>query len=396
MIGLSEARRRARTRVDRDVREWAANGGADAEFAVTLKPPTEREAMADLGAAIAWAREWNGIAGVEWAVRRWPSAGAQQIPQRLMLSGADAIAAFAGAPSLRAWRCAQHRADRLRSALVPAEPASVGGAQSTPADSPAAQAGTPGAVDAAIRSHTRAILDLDEPDFERLLHVVAWLSAHPASGWRIRQLPIRGVDTKWVGRHRGLVEAFHSAASGHDELGLIGAPTLVRMRILDPSLRPGGLADVTAPVKELAALALRPERVFVLENLESVLAMPEMPGAVVLHGAGFGAGDRLGRIPWLTQSPVDYWGDLDSNGFAILNQLRATLPQASSVLMDTGTLYRYRDLWVPEPKPAAGVLTHLTAGEQAALNALRAEGNVRLEQERIEWAYALRALGCPE
>ena len=77
MVSVAVARDRARKRVDRDLREWAASGGASAELAVSLNPPVERAALADLGAAIAWAREWRDVPGTQWTTRQWPSAGAQ-------------------------------------------------------------------------------------------------------------------------------------------------------------------------------------------------------------------------------------------------------------------------------------------------------------------------------
>ena len=47
---------------------------------------------------------------------------------------------------------------------------------------------------------------------------------------------------------------------------------------------------------------------------------------------------------------------------------------------------------MPEPKAAGGTYSTLTAGEQTALGRIRSEGNVRLEQERIDWTYALPRL----
>jgi hypothetical protein len=60
--------------------------------------------------------------------------------------------------------------------------------------------------------------------------------------------------------------------------------------------------------------------------------------------------------------------------------------------MDEETLLAYRDLWVPEPKAAGGTYPSLKPGEQAVLQRIRSEGNVRLEQERIPWAAALELL----
>ena len=378
MVTVAEACARALKRVASDQRDWAAFGGEDALLEIVLHPPTERAALDDQGAAIAWVRAWRAVADsdatveVTWGDRQWPRVGAQAVPERCVVRGADAIAAFAGTAPGRDWRVLRDRAEVLRGAL-------------------ADEAGSVGALAAAIRTHGRTLQQLAETDFTTLILVVAWLAENPASGWRIRQLPIRGIDTKWLEGHRSVVESLHAAVSGRISLGLLDAPNLVRVRFLDPALRPGGLCDVIAPVEELAALDVAPSVVFVFENLETMFAMPELPGAVVVHGGGYAA-PRLGGIPWIQSGRVLYWGDLDSDGFAILHALRSGCTDVTSVLMDEETLLAYRDLWVPEPKAAAGTYSTLTAGEQRVLERIRSEGNVRLEQERIAWEVALAKL----
>ncbi len=221
--------------------------------------------------------------------------------------------------------------------------------------------------------------------------VVAWLSTHPATGLRPRQVPIRGVDTKWLAAHRAVVTDLHAAATGAPGLGLVEADRLVRIRILDPVPAIGGLCDLAAPETQLAQLPIAPAVVLILENLESMLALPPWPGVVAVHGSGYDV-DAAGRLPWVQAARVVYWGDLDSHGFAILHRLRFWLPDVPSLLMDEQTLLDHRDLWVTEPKPTRAVLDRLTPGENAALARLRAEGDVRLEQERIPWSVALAAL----
>lgn len=378
MVTVPEAKERAGKVVERDQRQWAATGGEDVRLEIVLHPPTEREAQADLERAIAWTRSWRAVessdpvAEVEWIERQWPSAGRQSVPQRCVLVGADTIAQFAGASVARGWRTLRERVVRLREAftgrLVAAEQLAV-----------------------PIRTHARTIQGLAESDFVTLIDVVSWLANNPSSGSRVRQLPIRGIDTKWLERHRAIVEALHRAVTGVESLGLIAAPPLVRMRVLDPALRPGGLCDITAPVEQLAKLDFAPTVVFVFENLETVLAMPDLSGAVVVHGSGYAA-RQLRQIPWIQTGRVIYWGDLDSDGFAILHALRSGCENVSSLLMDEATLYAYQDLWVPETKAAPGVYSSLTVSEQATLAAIRSEGNVRLEQERVEWSHALAML----
>ena len=118
-----------------------------------------------------------------------------------------------------------------------------------------------------------------------------------------------------------------------------------------------------------------------------MLALPDVAGVVAIHGSGY-IGHRVGALPWVRIRPVLYWGDLDSHGFAILNRVRAAGVDAQSMLMDREVLEAHRDLWVREPTPFRGELSRLTASEQAALDILRTEGDVRLEQERIGWDLA--------
>jgi hypothetical protein len=170
----------------------------------------------------------------------------------------------------------------------------------------------------------------------------------------------------------------------------------MRLRILDPALRAGvgGLGDITAPVEQIAALPLRPDRVFIVENLQTGLAFDDLPGAVCFMARGY-AVEVFAAIPWLRGRPCHYWGDLDTHGFAILSRLRQHLPDVCSLLMDTDTLLRHRDLWQREDKPAAGPLERLTEAEQAVFAGLstgRWGEHVRLEQERIDWRYAWEAI----
>jgi hypothetical protein len=85
-------------------------------------------------------------------------------------------------------------------------------------------------------------------------------------------------------------------------------------------------------------------------------------------------------------------GDLDSHGFGILNRIRASCTDVSTVLMDVETLEAHRDLWVEEPLPSTGIFSHLLPVELKVVEELRSRGSPRLEQERIEWKYALERL----
>ncbi len=350
----------------------AAGDPAASSFELTLRPPTEADALADPDGVAAWVREWRTHgAGVQWERRRWASAGTQDLPARLRLGDPIAVARFTG--QVPRWRTAVDRAAALL--------ALAGGGSAR---------AVPGPARDAVRRALGSVVGLEEGDFGRLLGVLAFLGENPDSGLYVRQLPIRGVDTKWIGSHRGLVTALHKAFSGRADLGLAAVPAVIRMRFLDSALAPGGISDVTAPIADWKRVRVRPAVVLVVENLETVVALPPIDGVVVVHGSGYGAGARLKQIEWLAAAPrLLYWGDIDSHGFAILNEIRTHLAPAESVLMDRATLLAHRDLWVPEPKPFRGELPLLTGEESAALETARAEGDVRLEQERLEWAAAV-------
>lgn len=386
MITVAQARERARRRYERHYATWAlavaagparAAAGTDGEEAMLslpLHPPTERDALADPAEAIEWVSEWRaaGLPGVEWEARRWASLGTQEVPVRLVSSDPARVAGIAGRTAH--WRAASGRVRDLLHTW----------SEHTDDDGEA--------LSHAVRRHAATLTALTGQDFARLQGVLRWLVVHPRSGAYIRQLPIRGVDTKWTKDHRGLVTALHGAITGSADLGLANMPDLLRVRFLDPLLAPAGLRDLSAPVNELDALEFSPDVVLVVENLETLVALPELPGTVVALGAGH-AIDRLPGVQWLRAARrLLYWGDLDSHGFAILDRFRSHYPPAVSVLMDRATLRAHLDLSVPEPRPTRAALTRLTEEEAATLDELRARGDLRLEQERIDLATGVQHL----
>ncbi|MEV7632307.1 Wadjet anti-phage system protein JetD domain-containing protein [Microbacterium sp. NPDC089318] len=371
-VSVAEARGRAAKALEKGRREWAARGDGDVTLDIPLKPPTERDVLADPRSASDWAASWRTVGGdhahVGWVLRKWPSVGRQELPERIGFRGVDAIARFAGRDAYRDWVRIRDRTAEVRRRF-----------------------GRSDALVAALQRRGGAIDRQTEADFALLLDVLGWLRENPSSGYRLRQVPIPGMHTKWLGAHRALVDSLYAAITGETDLGLVPSPDRLRIRILDPALRPAGLSDITAPIEELAALRFEPRVVIVCENLESVLALPDWTRAVAVHGGGYAV--PVHRLPWALSVRVLYWGDLDADGFAILHRMRSNGVDATSVLMDESTLVAHRDLWVPDPNGvSARTLPLLTASEQAALDRIALEGGVRLEQERLHWPTALDAL----
>ena len=243
-----------------------------------------------------------------------------------------------------------------------------------------------------VEQPMRALSLADE--WPALLAAYRWLNAERGSGRHLREITAPGVDTKFVERHRATLARLLSVPSSSTgfiaALGLRVKPDTARLRA-DPALGvAAGFSDVTVRVDELAERDVRARTAVILENEVTFLSVPVPAEGVVLWGKGFEV-DRPGALPWLRDADVDYWGDLDTHGFAILNRLRAWLPQTRSFLMDRDTLLEHRRRWVTEATPTAARLDRLTTDEAAVYEDLvtdRYGRNVRLEQERVDWAWA--------
>ena len=408
MITVAEARVAAAKRLRSRSGDWAgllvSSGTVDEGFALGLKSPTEAQVLADRAAVLTWVGDWRAVDGahgatVDWEHRAWSRVGGQTVPVRLRLADPAALARFAGGEAATAWRSLAERARQLRERFL------RGGESDCSGDH-----GLGDGLAQVLRRHRAAIAGLDEAGFAQVLEAAAWLAAHPGGRMRPRQMPLRGVDSKWFARHRSLVSALHTVLTGGRVLDILDPEDRVRIRILgsgsvadmsgvvggdavtvDGTAALAGLTDLAAPLEQIAGLPLRPRLVLVSENLESMLALPGWDGVIAAHGSGY-AVSVLERVEWLRNVPILYWGDLDSHGFAILHRLRTHLPQVTSVLMDEQTLVDHRDLWVREEKPHRGEFDTLTGQEARALARVRAEGDVRLEQERIPWEVALARL----
>ena len=179
--------------------------------------------------------------------------------------------------------------------------------------------------------------------------------------------------------------------------GFLDKPERIRFRILDRkhSLLPGGgNQDLTLDADSFAALRTGVSTVFVTENEINLLAFPPVDDGMVIFGSGYGF-ETLGKARWLARCRLYYWGDIDTHGFAILDQLRHHFSHARSFLMDRDTFLAFRPLWVTEAAPAGRELSRLTADERALYEDLRHDRmgvNLRLEQERIGFGWVKEAL----
>lgn len=346
--------------VRRQLKSWLFGEAAES-LTMRLGGPSEAAVDAHRAAVEAWVRAWQrSPLNVRWEDRQWPSLGRQRLPVSVTLDGPDAITAAAG--FTEHWQMLQRRCARLHRM------------DETPSWT------------TILTSTFRYWSALTDSDFDRLLTVLEWLRQNPSSGLLIRQLPIPGVDTKWLGAHRVLVESLAVPLGVPGHLGLRERDLLRAIAIIDPELRQGLPRLFAAPDRELAALGLSPPQVLLVENLQTLEALPDLPDTVAVFGWGCHA-LAVADLPWVRDAPrVLYWGDLDTDGFAILARFRAKRA-CESMLMDRATLERWRDLAVPCPTTPSVETDLLTTAESAALDLLLRDG-LRLEQERIPMEFA--------
>ena len=372
-----------RTRYRNQHRNWlrrATDGNGSWPMVLGLGNPTEQDAARHPDALAAWVSAWGAWKGpgdLIWSERRWRGLGTHRLPEALRLHSPTEVAAWVGEESR--WARACYRYEELVNRW------------------PVLNSGLP--------RHFDVLADYTKEDFRRLETMLAWLEVHRGSSLYPRQLPVPGLDSKWLETRTSLIRDLfevlcNEVPPGRDFYELCGLkrpPRLIRLMLLDESLRArmGGIRDLSVPAEELRQLNLPAARIYIVENLQTGLAFSDLPGSVVFMRLGYGI-DVFGRLPWIMGAECVYWGDLDTHGLRILGRLRTCLPRVRSLLMDEDTLLSHRALWGEESEQVSDPeVAGLTGNEQRLYQRLKQQHwgiNVRLEQERIAWDYAWGAL----
>mgnify|MGYP001827179537 FL=1 len=351
---------------------------------LTLKRPTSAEMVDDFDGVRDWISELRSLPNyrVEMRELRHRVLGANKVPAAVWVDTLDDALAIVG----------KAREARRFARLV----------ETTRQRQPAL-------LEWLARNPLKALALAD--DWDRLLDVVDWIRQHPRPGIYLRQIDIPGVHSKFIEAYRGVLlqlldpllppEAIDRSTSGVSgfsrRYGFRVKPQRIRLRALDPAhalLHGAGDADLTLDAESLAALSPAVARVFITENEINYLAFPSVPDSLLIFGAGYGF-EALAQAEWLARCQVFYWGDIDTHGFAILDQLRACLPHAHSLLMDRATLLAFESQWGKEEKQTDRMLSRLNTEESALYDDLRENKlgqNLRLEQERIGFGWVENAL----
>ena len=332
-----------------------------------------------VSAYVAEMRKWcdrYGL-GVRSAARRFGAV--QELPTHVVVPSIDCAAGLLGSDGLSSLRRARARAAMLRdhTGIPPAQRTDV----------------------RTMERVLRATADWTDTDFELLLQAASWFACHDARGLTPRQVPLEGFHAKWLDGHKR--RELLCLLAARDELGLVDRLAELSYAYLDPAwLAAGGRRYDSLVVGDWHAPAYEPSFIIVVENKDTYLWFPEAEGGICVFGSGMAGPSLLTQVPWVRSAPkLFYWGDMDADGYVILDAYRAQGLPVTSVLMDDAAFDHYERYGTREARGRRALTTrklrelpYLTAGERVVYERLcdpAWEGMLRVEQERIPLFAAL-------
>ena len=189
----------------------------------------------------------------------------------------------------------------------------------------------------------RLVDGYSDVDFGLLLTVADWYLEDPSrvtAGMTPRQVPIPGVHAKWLQNHTPAVRALTDIY----DLGLLPPhQPRIHFTYLDPTHKASGRrVQDSATVGDTFSPAYLPEVVIISENKDTAIHFPQVPGGISVEGVGKG-GKTPALFPWIREAPmVIYWGDMDKDGYEILDGYRTDFGRdIESILMDAATYNKY-------------------------------------------------------
>lgn len=236
-----------------------------------------------------------------------------------------------------------------------------------------------------------------------LFIVVDFLIENDLSGYYLRNLPIP-VHTKFIETNKYVITSllqylkptrYNKESPTFDAaLGIKQKPYLFTLRWLDPEIAERdfqGIEVCALSADELCKRNWKPVSIWVVENETALYMLPEIKGGLAICSKGK-ALYLLKDVPLFISTPLYYWGDLDEDGFMMLNDFRKIYPHVKSCFMDITTIRSHIEFLDIQPRfYRKETLSLLTNDEEAAFNLL-VQKNGRLEQEKIIQSFVVNQL----
>jgi hypothetical protein len=220
-------------------------------------------------------------------------------------------------------------------------------------------------------------------------------SNRPPHPYYIRELPVE-VHSKFIEKNTNLLKKLLDLLLPDDWINIASndfseryflrkVSVYTQIRILDEGLKSHlGYDECSLTLENAAWIKWVPENVFIIENQICFLTFPKVKNSVAIFGEGFKS--RLSKdIPWLNETNLYCWFDLDTAGFEMLNMIREYYPKANGFLMDEKT-YSLFEKFSVDNKGKKKTLPLLSPDEQK-IHQFLMDNNKRLEQERISLPY---------
>ena len=233
-------------------------------------------------------------------------------------------------------------------------------------------------------------------DWDKFFLIIEFFLLNKQQNSYIREISLKNIDTKYIEKHKKIIDILISAIKNKNSLESIKDFSFekkydlkyilpqVRFRILDTDLYIGDLSDVTLNIDEFEKLKINCKKVYIVENKITTLAFPNTKDSIVIFGSGYKVG-VLKNTKWLQDKDIFYWGDIDSDGFAILSQIRGYFSHIKSIFMDKETFYKFNNFIVEYQKTNIDkILDNLTKDELQLYKTINTQ---RLEQERLPYTY---------
>lgn len=247
------------------------------------------------------------------------------------------------------------------------------------------------------------IFNLGEQERGMLIILLPQLYNGLGKGMYLRQLPLVGVDTKFIENNTAVIEGildilFEGSVS--DFGGLIPwlgcldnlkTWLLVRPLCQDSRASFAGFSELELDSNALSKNALPAKNIIVVENRQSCLALPQIPNTIAV--AGGGKNIAWMKADWLRDKNVFYWGDIDADGLQILGLARKYCNHVIPLMMDRDTIIQHQDMMVNSDHTVA-IPDGLSDDELILFHDLMTHqfnGN-RLEQEKIDRMFMLNRL----
>lgn len=365
-------------------REWDKPASLKARLSGTkefpirlgLKPPNGNSALTDMAHFQRFVDEWRVFPHqdlLQWSTKTFRDLAEQLIPTFIVIYSIQNLIDFLGADALsrsKIWERNMMPLLQLDNNLYPA-----------------------------LVKHLETIEKLCSQEAELLARLIPQLQTGMGKGLYQRALPLIGIDTKFLENHQVLVEELLNTIHHGTVLASGGLTSwlqcktppkdwlTIRPLCPDTTSKLGGISILKMAGNALREYELPALNILVVENMQSGLALPEMPDTIAVVGGGKNV--VWMDAPWLKNKHVGYWGDIDTWGLSILSDVREKGVAVQPLMMDLETVRLHEERMVVEAKSVINRPASLTEDEVKLFNDLLSGQfqSSRLEQERLSADY---------